>query len=168
VRQDKEAALTAALPATRFTADVHLPTKHMAAHVFSLSPAVPNGHHPDFTVPDTAAASAGDTVIVRVQPLLEFLRRYQAAEDDARELKLAQGLGSGGKVRGMCASFPGLAVRLHDARLDAPRYVLSRPLCRPLFRPLFDLYLHILRAEVLYVPPWPLPRRLCTRLAFFR
>ena len=89
-------------------ADIHLPTKKMIARC--------NG-----TTLSNGDPMTGDHLTVQIQEILQFLHQYQAAEDDAKELKLAQGLGSEGKMKSMLVEFPSLVVSIHDRRLASVR-----------------------------------------------
>ena len=89
-------------------ADIHLPTKKMVARC--------NG-----TTLSNGDPLTGDHLTIQIQEILQFLHQYQAAEDDAKELKLAQGLGSEGKMKSMMVEFPSLVVSIHDRRLASVR-----------------------------------------------
>ena len=108
MNQQRQPALAFSSHRFHAAADIHVPTKKMAVRC--------NGSALTSNDPMT-----GDHLTVQVQEVLQFLHQYQAAEDDAKELKLAQGLGSEGKMKSMMVEFPSLVVCISDLRLTSVR-----------------------------------------------
>jgi hypothetical protein len=75
-----------------------------------------NNLNHDISHEEIISTSKYDTVSVRVQAFLVFYTRFQSADDDAIELKLAAGLGTYGKMRNISLSIDTLSVELTDYR----------------------------------------------------
>ena len=133
IKQNNETAFDYSGTFYRFSVDVHIPSRHMTFS-FCSKKNLNNNHNNSINennlerkvnqvgtpvaVPilNRERDICTDIVSVRVQSLLEFYNRFQSAEDDAIELKLAKGLGSSGKIRCMSLSIEALRVGITDFR----------------------------------------------------
>ena len=143
IMQNNEVAFDYSGTFYRFSIDVHIPSKHMTVSFCSRNNNNNknennnndnnnnnnSGNASNITSIDTDTDTdterdrnrntdniCSDTVSIRVQSFVEFYTRFQSAEDDAMELKLAKGLGSSGKIRCMNLSIESLSVGLRDFR----------------------------------------------------
>ena len=117
----------------RFAVDMHVPTRHMTIGFRSLDrnkfkcsdqqqQQEQQQHQFDESLTDRVVTR--DNVDVRIQAFLDFYGRFQSAEDDATELKLAKGLGSSGRMRTMSLSIELLQVNVTDFRTPVMKTVL--------------------------------------------
>ena len=111
----------------RLFVDVHVPSRHMSISFRSInSPIMPSAESNESCDVKNRLKSLGlrDTVDVRIQALLEFYSRFQSAEDDAIELKLAKGLTASGRMRTINLGVDLLKVCVTDCRTPNPKNVL--------------------------------------------
>ena len=111
----------------RFAIDMHVPTRHMTIgfrsldrNKFKCSDQNQSEENESFS----GGTVCRDNVDVRIQAFLDFYGRFQSAEDDATELKLAKGLGSSGRMRTMSLSIESLLVNVTDFRTPIMKTVL--------------------------------------------
>jgi hypothetical protein len=111
----------------RFSIDAHVPSRHMTVSFRSIKTKCQKpGIDADSSLLDTEKESVvqRDCVDVRVQPFLEFYTRFQSAEDDAMELKLAKGLSATGRMRTISLFIEALRVNITDFRSSNSKNIL--------------------------------------------
>lgn len=103
----------------RFSIDAHVPSKHMTVSFRSIrtnSQKPGNDTENSLQDPEKESIVQRDCVDVRVQSFIEFYTRFQSAEDDAMELKLAKGLSATGRMRTISLFIEALRINIMDFR----------------------------------------------------